>query len=76
MGRPEGDLVAEPLPVDHVRPGPTLEKLESFKADEAHRTLGYFLGQLRQGVEIDAAFTADTRPSKSGSPHDLSKTAR
>lgn len=34
----------------------TLEKLESFKADEARRTLGYFLAQLRQRVEIDAAF--------------------
>jgi len=34
----------------------TLETLESFKADEARGTLGYFLGQLRQRVEIDAAF--------------------
>ena len=34
----------------------SLEKLETFKAEEAHRTLGYFLGQLRQRVEIDTVF--------------------
>lgn len=34
----------------------SLEKLESLKADEAHRTLGHFLRQLRQQVEIHPTF--------------------
>lgn len=36
--------------------GLTLEKLESLQSDEAHRTLGYFLGQLRQRASIDPTF--------------------
>jgi hypothetical protein len=36
--------------------GLTLEKLESLRTDEARRTLGYFLTQLRQRAEIESTF--------------------
>ena len=39
----------------------TYEKLKSQEADEAKRTLGYFLGQLRQRADIEASFDDQLR---------------
>jgi hypothetical protein len=39
----------------------TYEKLKSQEADEAKKTLGYFLGRLRQRVEVEALFDNQLR---------------
>lgn len=39
----------------------TLKKLESLRTEEARRTLGYFLTQLRQRAEIETAFDDQLR---------------
>jgi hypothetical protein len=41
--------------------GLTYEKLKSLQADEARRTLGYFLVQLRHRADLDATFDDQLR---------------
>jgi hypothetical protein len=56
----------------------TYEKLKSQQADEAKRTLGYFLGQLRQRVEVEASFDDRLREfleMRNQLAHDLSEVA-
>jgi hypothetical protein len=40
---------------------PTLEQIEAQKSEEAKKTLGYFLGQLRKRAAIDSAFDETLR---------------
>ena len=40
---------------------PTLEQIEAQKSEDAKKTLGYFLGQLRKRVAIDTAFDETLR---------------
>lgn len=55
--------------------GLTYEKLKSQKAEEAKKTLGYFLCQLRQRVEVDTTFDDRLREflkQRNQLAHDLS----